>query len=107
MLLYDLIRRGAETHPERAALYFHGDSISYGDLDARVNALARGLAQRGIGPSDRVAVLLPNCPEFVITYYAAAAVGAVCVPANPQLKPPELAYIWGDAGAKLVVTAPC
>jgi long-chain acyl-CoA synthetase len=105
MLLSDVIATGAERHPERAAILFKDGALSYGTLAANVHRLARGLAAHGVGRGDRIAVLLGNCPEVTQTYYATAALGGVIVPANPLLKPPELAYIWGDADVKAVVTA--
>ncbi len=105
MLLYDIIARGATEYPERTAIIFRGSEITYGALAAQVNRLASALSKRGIGPSDRVAVLLPNCPQFTVAYFAASALGAVCVPANPLLKPAELAHIWSDSGVKIVFTA--
>jgi long-chain acyl-CoA synthetase len=106
MLLSDVIATGAERYPERNAIFFRDVSISYGALAADVRKLARGLAARGVARGDRVAVLLGNCPEATQTYYAAAELGAVIVPANPLLKANELAYIWSDSDVKAVVTAP-
>jgi long-chain acyl-CoA synthetase len=106
LLLYDIIKRGAEKYPDRTAILYRETSLSYGDLARQVNRLASALGHRGIGPGDSVAVLLPNCPQFTIAYYAVTALGAICVPANPLLKPAELEHIWGDSRAKLAVTAP-
>ncbi len=105
MTLYDIIRKGAEAYPDRVAIIYRDSAITYGDLAGRVNRAANALRERGVSRGDSVAVLLPNCPEFTVTYYAAAAVGAICVPANPLLKPAELEHIWGDSGIKAVVTA--
>lgn len=106
MLLYEIVARGAEQHADRPAIHFRGITITYAQLYVQVNMLASALRSRGIGHGDRVAVLLPNCPPFTVTYYACAALGAVCVPANPLLKPSELEWIWGDSDVKMVVTAP-
>jgi len=106
MLLSDVIAIGAEQYPERKAIVFRDTTISYGLLAADVRRLARGLAARGIRRADRVAVLLGNCPEMTRTYYAAAELGAVIVPANPLLKAAELAYIWADSDVRAVVTSP-
>src|SRR5947207_1122340 len=105
MLLYDIIARGATEYPERTAIIFRDSPINYGALAAQVNRLADALHNRGIGEGDRVAVLLPNCPSFTFAYFATAAIGGVCVPANPLLKPAELTHIWGDSDAKMVITA--
>jgi long-chain acyl-CoA synthetase len=105
MRLYEVIARGAERHPDRPAILFRDTALSYAALVAQVRRLASALAGRGIVAGDRVGVLLPNCPQATVAYYAATALGAVCVPANPLLKPAELAHIWGDSGVRLVMTA--
>jgi len=106
MLLYDIIACGAQEHPDRTALIFRDTPLTYGDLARRVNRLASALHERGVTKGDRVALLLPNSPPFTIAYYAITALGAVCTPANPLLKPAELTYIWSDSDVKMVVTAP-
>src|SRR5215831_496108 len=104
MLLYDIIARGAAEYPERTAIIFRDSEISYAALATHVNRLVAALVRRNIGPGDRIAVLLPNCPHFTFVYYASSAIGAVCVPANPLLKPAELTHIWGDSNVKIVFT---
>jgi long-chain acyl-CoA synthetase len=106
VLLYDIMRRGANEYPQRPAIHFRDTTFTYGDLANEVNRLANALRREGIGPADRVGLLLPNCPTFTIAYYAITALGAVCVPANPLLKPAELTHMWGDSDVKLVFTIP-
>ena len=106
MLLPDIIRRGADAHPDRTAILFRDASITYAQLAAEVDRIAAAFAARGLGPGDRVALLLPNCPEFTVSYFATAAIGGVCTPANPQLKPAELTYMWNDSQVKLAITVP-
>lgn len=106
MLLYDIIRRGASEYPECAAIHFRDSTLTYSDLAKEVNRLASALREKGIGQGDRIGLLLPNCPTFTVAYYAITALGAVCVPANPLLKPAELTHMWGDSGVKLVFTIP-
>lgn len=105
MLLYDMIRKSRDLHPDRVAIYFRDHAITYAELESQVRATAVGLHSRGVRSGDRVGILLPNCPEFTYTYFAAAYLGAVAVPANPLLKSPELVHIWGDSGVKAVITA--
>ncbi|HLH79936.1 MAG TPA: long-chain fatty acid--CoA ligase [Chthonomonas sp.] len=105
MLLRELLENGAQRLPERTALIFRDQPITFAQLSEQTRRLAAGYAALGVEAGDRVALLLPNSPAFIMGYYAAAYLGAVSVPANPMLKPPELAYIWGDAGVKLVLTA--
>ncbi|HLV80586.1 MAG TPA: long-chain fatty acid--CoA ligase [Chthonomonadaceae bacterium] len=106
MLLSDIITQGKRDYPNHVALIFRDQTTTYGELAVGVERLAAGLEVMGIQPGERIALLLPNCPPFVLGYHAAARMGAVVVPANPLLKPPELEYIWRDADARLVITAP-
>ena len=106
MLLGDIITQGAERTPDNLALVYRDLEMSYRELAGAVQRLAAGFAALGVGEGDRVALLLPNCPPFVLGYYAAALLGAVVVPSNPLLKPAELEYIWKDADVKLVMTVP-
>jgi long-chain acyl-CoA synthetase len=106
MLLYDIVRKGADEYPDRVALIYKDTPSTYGQLAGQVNRLASALQARGVERGDSVAVLLPNCPPFTLAYFASTALGAICVPANPLLKPAELAHIWGDSSIKMVVTAP-
>jgi long-chain acyl-CoA synthetase len=106
MVLYDAIARGNADYPDRPAILYRDTTLTYGMLSGLVNRFAGALAASGLGRGDRIAILLPNVPPFTVAYYGAAAIGAIAVPANPLLKAPELAHIWGDADAKLVLTIP-
>ena len=106
MLLYNAILKGGRDYPERTALISITEKLSYRELAERVNRLGNSLRSRGVTKGDYVAVLLPNCPEFVISYYAISAIGAICVPANPLLKSAELSYLWNDAGVMMAITNP-
>jgi long-chain acyl-CoA synthetase len=77
--------------------------ISYAELAVTVERVAAGLARLGVEAGDRVALLLPNCPQFVYAWMAAARLGAMAVAMNPILAPEEVAYIVGDSGAKVLV----
>jgi long-chain acyl-CoA synthetase len=84
-----------------------GDTIiSYAALDGAASRLATLLADRGVGRGDRVALIMPNVAYFPIAYYAILRLGAVVVPMNPLLKAGEIAFAWGDAGAKVAVVFP-
>ena len=88
--------------PQRPALFLKDRALTYAQLDdatARVAGLLRGW---GIEPGDRVAVMLPNVPEFAIAYYGALRAGAAVVPMNVLLKQREVAFYLGDSEAKLV-----
>jgi O-succinylbenzoate-CoA ligase len=100
-----MLAHRARRHSDRIALVeaSRGRRFSYGEVDARANCLAAALSARGITPGQRVAVLLPNGVEFVETFFAVAKLGAVCVPLNWRLAPPELDFIIEDAGAVALI----
>ncbi len=105
MTLGERLRESAEQYGDKAALVFRDAPMSYSALWQAVQATAAGMAALGIGSGDKIGLLLPNCPPFVMGVYGAALLGAVAVPVNPLLKPAELEYIWRDAGVKLVIAA--
>ena len=97
----DLIRQWAEERPDHPALRWDGGQLSYRELDERSNRVAQALRAAGVGKGDRVAYLDKNSPEQVELYFGAAKLGAVPSPVNFRLAPPEIAFIVGDAGAKV------
>lgn len=101
--LPDLLNRTAENYPGQTATVFMGARLTYRQLKQQVDRLAAALANLGIQPGDRVAIMLPNCPQAIIAYQAVLALGAVAVMTNPLYVERELIYQWGDAGVKLVV----
>lgn len=105
MLLHHFIRDQAARRPEAVALRQRQETISYGELQTRVEAFATGLLARGLGPSERVAVYLPKRAETVVALFGAAAAGGVLVPVNPLLKPAQVAYILKDCNVRVLVTS--
>ncbi|WP_101297598.1 long-chain-fatty-acid--CoA ligase [Halegenticoccus soli] len=93
----------ASEYPGETALGFEGRSVSYAELWDRIGAFASGLAERGVEPGDRVAVYLPNLPQFVIAFHGTLRAGGVVVPMNPQYKAREIGHLLADSGAKAVV----
>lgn len=93
----------AEREPERQAILFQDQPLTYGQLEGTIERAANGLAARGVTQGDRVALLLPNIPQFVVAYYAVIRLGATVVPLNLLYKADELAYILGDSGAKALL----
>jgi fatty-acyl-CoA synthase len=91
--------------PDRAFLHFGDRRLSYAQLHARAKALAAALHELGVERGDRVALDLPNWPEFVISMFAAARLGAVIVPLNPRFTVPELQYMLRHSEASVVVSA--
>ena len=88
---------------EHEAMVFEGRRWTYRALDADVGRVAAGLAARGIGRGDRVALLLGNLPEFIFTLYAVQRLGAVAVPVSVREQKPGLEYILKQCGAKLII----
>ncbi|WP_129115865.1 AMP-binding protein, partial [Halegenticoccus tardaugens] len=90
-------------YPEETAVGFEGRSISYLELWDRIGAFASGLADRGVGAGDRVAVYLPNLPQYVVAFHGTLRAGGVVVPMNPQYKTREIGHLLADSGATVVV----
>jgi long-chain acyl-CoA synthetase len=101
--LHELLDDAAETFPASTATIFFDRKRSYASLHRDVRRFAAGLRALGVGPGDRVALLLPNCPQFVIAFFGALRIGAVVVPCNPLYTPAELRHQLADAGAGTIV----
>ena len=98
------IKQAREHMPQQQALYFEGESWSYSELDDCVNRCAHGLHALGVGVGDRVALFLPNIPEFIIAYLGILSLGAVAVSVNAFLKQAEVDFLLQDSAACAVVT---
>src|ERR1017187_7098043 len=98
--------RNADGWPDREAVVFEDRRLTNAALADRVNSLAAGFAELGVGRDDVVALLLYNGTEFLETTLAVNKVGGVFMPLNYRLAPPEWAYILNHAGAKAIVTEP-
>lgn len=94
----------ATTDPEATFLLVDGEAHSYGLVESRAEAFAAALHNLGIEAGDRVAVALPNRPEFVITMFAAAKLGAILVPLDPRESAQELQYMLRHSEAAVAVT---
>ena len=104
--IYRLLDDSARKFPDRPLTRFFGKQMTYAtvkDLSDRLAAAVRGL---GIRPGDRVALLLPNFPGYLIAYYGLLKAGAVVVPLNPLYTAHELTFHFNDSGAETVVTIP-
>ncbi|MDX6373934.1 MAG: fatty-acyl-CoA synthase, partial [Nocardioidaceae bacterium] len=95
--------RRARSTPDKAALVQAGRVTTYAELDSRSTLLALGLRERGVAAGDRVAFLGLNSVELVETMFATAKLGAVFLPVNTRLAPPELAHVLADSGARLLI----
>lgn len=99
----DFLRHSAQAHPAHTATVFLGAHLSYHQLQADVHRFAHGLAALGVKGGDRVAILLPNCPQTIIAYYATLTLGGVVVMTNPLYTEPELERHWKETGATVAV----
>lgn len=102
--LNQLMLSAAETCPHLPATWFFGHQLTYSQLNNQVEKLTTALTSLGIKKGDRVAVMLPNCPQFVIAYYAILRLGAVVVQTNPLYTERELEHQLKDAGAQTIIT---
>ncbi|MFE3192572.1 AMP-binding protein [Nocardia sp. NPDC059240] len=100
--------RTTAAYPDREALvdYTTGIRWTYREFTAEVDALALGLLAAGIGKGDRVGIWAPNCPQWTLTQYATAKIGAILVNINPAYRSHELRYVLRQAGIRLLVAAP-
>ncbi len=99
MNIGDWLRKWSELTPQKVAVIDDGHEFSYRELNKRCNQVANFLLQKGIGKGGRVGVLLYNCHEYLEIYFALAKIGAIIVPLNWRMAPPETAYILNDCGA--------
>jgi long-chain acyl-CoA synthetase len=98
----DALAHAATAYADRPAVKLDDAQLSYAQLDTASQHIAGLLAARGIGPGDRVGIMLPNVPHWGILYYGVLRAGAVAVPMNPLLKEREVAYYLSDSGAGLL-----
>lgn len=99
-----LLEETALRYPARTAISFMGTRLSYAEIDRLSSRFAAGLGRMGVKKGDRVAIHLPNCPQFVIAYYGTLKAGGVVVPTNPLYTERELEHQLRDSGAETVVT---
>jgi long-chain acyl-CoA synthetase len=102
--LIDYLREAARTRPDRPAVLFKGATITYGQLDRLSDACAAAFAALGVKRGDRVALLLPNCPQFFIAEFGAWKLGAIVAPLNPTYTEHELEGPLHEGGIETIVT---
>jgi fatty-acyl-CoA synthase len=104
MTMSEALRRVAEARPDQEVFVCGGTRLANRELVASVYSLARGLAALGVQKGDRVVALLPPGPAYVFSFFAAAELGAVFVPLNPDVREQALADILADAAPTVMVT---
>jgi fatty-acyl-CoA synthase len=100
---FGVLAHHARRTPEKAITVFNGVSTTYSDMARNATRFAGGLADRGVGRGDVVALLSYNCPEFLETVFAANYLGAIAMPINWRLAAPEVRYILEHSGARVLV----
>jgi len=105
MNLGKLFAESCSSYKDNRALVYENSRITYQAMDRAVNSLANRLKSMGVGKGDKVALMLPNTPEFPITYFACQKLGAVAVTLNVMSTAHELQYLLDNSDAKVLVTA--
>jgi long-chain acyl-CoA synthetase len=107
MNLSDIITGNASLNPTGKAIIQGDDGreVTWIELEKMINKLGHALTYMGVTKGDIVALYLPNCPEFIATYFAATKIGAIILPFNIVFKSQEITYILNDSGARVLVGA--
>lgn len=98
--LIDIVAASARDYPDAVALQFFGQETTYAAMQSAIDRAAAGLRDLGVRAGDPVAIVLPNCPQHIIAFYAILRLGAVVVEHNPLYTPRELRKQFEDHGAK-------
>lgn len=97
------LKETAERYPDKIAIRFLGKSLTYKELVEQTHQMAHFLSSLGIKKGDRVSIALPNCPQYVISYYATLFLGGIVVQTNPLYTETELTHQFNDADVKFVI----
>jgi long-chain acyl-CoA synthetase len=103
ILMTDYLQKWAEVVPDKPCIIYYGSELTFKQLDDLSDRFASLLSSRGLKKGDRVAVYLPNCPQFHIAFFGILKLGCIHVPVNPMFKEQELIYELNDTQAKLIV----
>lgn len=102
--VFEYLRENAKEFPERTAIIFYGEEITYQQLDELSERFAHFLLDAGFKKGDRIALFLPSCPQYHIAHYGISKMGGIVVPCSPVFKEWELTYELKDSGAKALVS---
>lgn len=101
--LHEYLLESGIKHEEKKALHFMGKQVTYGELLSEAKKMASFFQEKGLKKGDRVAIMLPNCPQGVISYYGALMAGGIVVQVNPLYTERELTYQLQDSGANFII----
>ncbi|MGM0873380.1 MAG: long-chain-fatty-acid--CoA ligase [Bacillota bacterium] len=99
----EMLQQTVEIFRDYEAVSFYGKTFTYNEVAKMVFAFASSLQQSGVQKGDRVAIMLPNCPQYIVAYYGALTAGAIVTQINPMLVERELIHIVNDSGSETVV----
>src|SRR5437016_1838702 len=102
--VYQILTLAASHYTERPATAFLGAQLTFGEIKAQVDKLATALSRLGIVKGDRVGIMLPNCPQYPISFFAILRLGAIVTNVNPIYTPREVAVVAQDSGMRAIVT---
>lgn len=103
MTLSDLLKERACSRPKKTCITFGKRRLSYAEIDSIVSLVSGGLQNLGLRFDDRVAILMENSPEYIISYFAILRAGGIAVPVNTFLTPAEISYILNDSGSGILI----
>jgi len=101
--LYDLVSASVNQYPDNVALEFFGRETTYREMGEQIERAAEGLRLLGVQKGDTVALVLPNCPQHIVAFYAVLRLGAIVIEHNPLYTPRELRHQFEDHGARVVI----
>ncbi|MFQ5638009.1 MAG: AMP-binding protein [bacterium] len=101
--LNDVLQNAVERYSNNTAIYFFGTKIDYQEFGRKVNQLATALVRLGVQKGDRVALIMPNIPQYPIAHFAALKAGAILVPTNPLYVERELKYQINNSEAEIAI----
>ncbi|MFW0154799.1 long-chain-fatty-acid--CoA ligase [Rothia sp. P6271] len=101
--LSHLMEKAVREVPQKVALQFFGATTTYAELGEQIRCVAEGLRLAGVNQGDRVALILPNCPQHIVAFYAVMRLGAVVVEHNPLYTSAELRHMFEDHRAKVAI----
>ena len=103
--LYELVSATASSDPGRTCIRFQGATMTYGQVDDLSSRFASALVSMGVKKGDRVAIFMPNMPQFVLAYFGILKAGGIVVPCSPLYKAKELEFQLKDSGSSIIIAA--
>jgi long-chain acyl-CoA synthetase len=101
--VYHFVEEAARKYPDHLAMIIKGGKVTYREFNEATDRMAAALADMGVKKGDRVAILMANCPQFLIAYFGILKAGGVVVACNPLYAPPELEHQLNDCGAECIL----